>query len=236
MEQVEKAYGQIDGRFINTSAEIKQRLSVIKAFIFDWDGVFNSGEKSSAAGSTFSEVDSMGVNLLRFSYFLKHGHLPVTLIISGESNDTAFYYSRREGFTYSFSKVAHKIKALEFLCKKENIEPSQVAYFFDDVLDIPIAEVCGLRMQVNQGTNPLFVNYCIDNNMVDYLTSAPGGRFAVREAAELLIGLNGNFNEVIKARTSNSESYQNYIALRRQVVPEFFTLLETGIQPFTPTA
>lgn len=230
MEHTEKAYGQIDGRFINTASEIRSRLSGIKAFVFDWDGVFNNGMKTGATGSGFSEVDSMGVNLLRFSYYLRHGKLPVTLIISGESNDTAFYYSRREGFTYSFYKVAHKIRALEFLCEKEGIRPSEVAYFFDDVLDIPIAEICGLRMQVNQGVNPLFTNYCIDNNLVDYLTSAPGGAFAVREATELLIGLNENYAEVIRARTSNSQEYQDYISLRRRVVPEFFTLRENGIE------
>jgi 3-deoxy-D-manno-octulosonate 8-phosphate phosphatase (KDO 8-P phosphatase) len=234
MEHVEKAYGQIDGRFINSAGEIKRRLSSIKAFVFDWDGVFNNGEKSTSAGSLFSEVDSMGVNLLRFSYFLKNGHLPVSLIISGESNDTAFYYSKREGFTYCFYKVAHKLRALEFLCEKEKIQPSEVAYFFDDVLDIPIAEMCGLRMQVNQGINPLFINYCIDNNLVDYLTSSAGGAFAVREATELLIGLNGNYNEVIQARITNSQAYQHYIGLRRQVVPQFYTLKENAIEAAEP--
>jgi 3-deoxy-D-manno-octulosonate 8-phosphate phosphatase (KDO 8-P phosphatase) len=234
MEHIEKAYGQIDGRFISSAADIRKRLGGIKAFVFDWDGVFNNGHKTTVSGSGFSEVDSMGVNLLRFSYFLKNGHLPVSLIISGETNPTAFYYSRREGFSYSFYKVAHKMKALEFLCEKEKLQASEVAYFFDDVLDVPVAEACGLRMQVNQGVNPLFVNYCIDNNLVDYLTSGNGGSFALREAAELLIGLNGNYNEVIEARVNNAESYQLYIALRRKVQTLFYTLMETGIEQADP--
>ncbi len=229
MEKTEKLYTDAGGRFFTKPEEIRKRLMGIKAFVFDWDGVFNNGQKSASGGSNFSEVDSMGVNLLRFAYYMHFGKLPLTLVISGEKNETAFYFSRREGFAYSFSKVAHKRKALDFLCEKEQIKPYEIAYFFDDVLDIPIAEVCGLRMQVNQGINPLFIEYCVKHQLVDYLSAAAGGSFAVREMTELLIGIYGNYNEVIAGRTGNSELYQKYISERKMVQPGFFTLKEEGI-------
>jgi 3-deoxy-D-manno-octulosonate 8-phosphate phosphatase (KDO 8-P phosphatase) len=229
LDHITGLYHTLGGRFVSSPAEIRERLLKVKAFVFDWDGVFNAGDKSSASGSNFSEVDSMGVNLLRFSHFLRTGDLPLTLIISGEKNDTAFYYSERENFKYCFYKIPHKIKALEFLCEAENIQPHEVCYFFDDVLDVPIAERCGLRIQVNQGANPLFVDYCMRNNLVDYLTASPGGAFAVREGAELLIGLGGQFDEVITARTGNKPKYQQYITQRRTVKPEFFTLKDEKI-------
>jgi 3-deoxy-D-manno-octulosonate 8-phosphate phosphatase (KDO 8-P phosphatase) len=230
MTEIENLYSVLGGRFISPASDITNRLQQIKAFVFDWDGVFNNGEKTSVAGSTFSEVDSMGINLLRYSYFLKNGELPVTSILSGEKNETAFHFSERECFTYSFYKIPHKIEALNFLCKSENLKPEQVAYFFDDVLDIPIAEKCGLRMQVNQRVNPLFVKYCIKNKLVDYLTASPGGQFAIREACELLIGLNNNYDEVINGRKNNADSYKDYIAGRRKVKPKCFTLTEKGIE------
>lgn len=229
MTEIENLYSFLGGRFVTPSNEIQARLYNIRAFIFDWDGVFNNGQKDANGSSNFSEVDSMGTNLLRFSHFLKQGALPVTAIISGEKNETAFYFSERECFTYSFFKVAHKKAALDFICEKENIKPEQIAYFFDDVLDLPIAEVCGIRILVNQKANPLFTHYCIKNKLVDYLTASSGGHFAVREASELLCGLNDNFNEVIHDRVNNSVHYQTYIQARRQIKPEFYTLKDKAI-------
>lgn len=230
MTELENLYGVLGGKFISSAADITAKLKNIKAFVFDWDGVFNNGQKNKNGGSIFSEVDSMGINLLRFSHFLIHGQLPVTAVISGEKNDTAFYFCERECFHYSMFKVPHKLLAIENLCKQENIQASEIAYFFDDVLDIPIAEKCGIRIQVNQKANPLFVNYCKKHHLVDYLTASSGGEFALRESSELLIGLNENFDQVIDMRVKNSIEYQNYIQLRRTTQPKFYTLTETGIQ------
>jgi 3-deoxy-D-manno-octulosonate 8-phosphate phosphatase (KDO 8-P phosphatase) len=230
MTELENLYNVIGGRFITPAAEITSKLQNIRFFLFDWDGVFNNGQKTSSGGSCFSEIDSMGLNLLRFAWYLKNKTLPLTGVLSGERNETAFYFSERECLHYSFYKVPHKLEALKIICEKEKIKPEEVAYFFDDVLDVPVAEVCGLRIMVNQKANPLFTNYCKKNHLVDYLTASPGGQFAVREATELLIGLNGNFDEVISGRKNNSPDYQSYIQKRRMVQPEFFCLNEGKIE------
>lgn len=229
MNDAEKLHKEIGGTFITPAANIQDKLKNIRAIIFDWDGVFNNGEKAANGSSNFSEVDSMGTNMLRYSHFLVHDKLPLTAVISGEKNETAFYFCKRECFHYSFFKVANKIHALNFICEKENITPSQVAYFFDDVLDLSMAEVCGIRIQINQQANPLFVNYCVKHQLVDYITANRGGSFAVREATELLMGLNGNFDEAITNRKNVAPSYQTYIENRRKTQPEFFTLAENKI-------
>jgi 3-deoxy-D-manno-octulosonate 8-phosphate phosphatase (KDO 8-P phosphatase) len=230
MSTLETLYTGIGGTFITPPEILSAKMEHIKAFVFDWDGVFNNGQKMSASGSSFSEVDSMGTNLLRFSHFLRHGQLPLTAILSGEKNETAFYFSERECLHYSFFKVPHKLEALNFLWEKEKIRPEQIAFFFDDVLDLPLAEVCGLRIMINQGVNPQFLHYCKKNNLVDYLTSVPGGSFAVRESTELLIGLNDNYEEVITSRKNNTSAYQNYITARRLIHPGFYTLGKNGIE------
>lgn len=228
-EIIEELFGAQGGKFLTGPSFIREKLLKIKAFVFDWDGVFNSGEKTSARGSSFSEVDSMGVNLLRFSHFLRTGAPPVTLIISGEKNESAFHYSERENFKYSFYKIAHKLKALEHLCQLENLQPHEVCYFFDDVLDVPIAERCGIRILVNQRHNPMFLDYCKRRKLADYLTGAQGGNFAVREGCELLISLGGSYDDVIGARVQYSDTYQNYLSERRKTQPVFYTLSEGGI-------
>ncbi len=229
MEEIEKLYTELGGRFITPFNEIKNKLQGIKAFIFDWDGVFNNGKKDTSGSSNFSEVDSMGTNLLRYSYFLKAGKMPLTVVISGEKNATAFYFCKRENFNSSVFKVPNKIPALNFICENENIKPSEVAYFFDDVLDLPIAEVCGLRILISQKINPLFTDHCIKNKLVDYISANSGGDHAVREVTELLIGLNGNYTEVINNRKNYDPNYRDYLEKRKQIVTKFYTLVESSI-------
>jgi 3-deoxy-D-manno-octulosonate 8-phosphate phosphatase (KDO 8-P phosphatase) len=227
---IPETFTAIGGQFISTPDQIVKKLEGIKAFIFDWDGVFNNGQKSGGGSSDFNEIDSMGTNLLRYSYFLKHKKLPLTAVISGERNETAFYFCRRECFDFSFFKTPHKTDALTFICEKENIEPHEVAYFFDDVLDLSIAEVCGVRILVGRKANPLFTDYCIRNKFVDYITASEGGNFAVREASELLIGLSGEYNRVINDRTHYAEDYKHYITQRRLVKTQFFTVKDNVVE------
>ncbi|MBA3679889.1 MAG: phosphatase [Bacteroidetes bacterium] len=232
MEEIENKYAYIGGKFVTPVRELRNKLSRIKAFIFDWDGVFNNGQKIDGGSSNFSEVDSMGTNLLRYSHYMRHDKLPLIAIISGEKNDTAFYFCKREAFHYSFSKAADKITALNFICEKENIKPEEIAYFFDDVLDLSIAEVCGLRIMVNQKSNPLFADYCVKNNLVDYLSSSSGGDFAVRETTELLIGLNDNYDAVITERKNYSPAYAKYIAEKRKITTQYFSLEDKTVKAF----
>lgn len=234
MQEIVDLYKGIGGKFISGPADIAKKLSGIKAFIFDWDGVFNNGFKQGSGSSGFNEVDSMGTNLLRFSYFLKNNKLPLAAVISGERNETAFYFCKRECFDYSFFKTPHKTDALKFICEQENIEPHEVAYFFDDVLDLSIAAVCGIRIMMGRKSNPLFTDYCVKNNLVDYITASEGGNYAVREATELLIGLSGNYNRVITDRTHYAEDYKKYITNRRLIKTQFFTVKENVVEAVDP--
>ncbi|MBA3663978.1 MAG: phosphatase [Bacteroidetes bacterium] len=227
MTETERIYLSLGARFVTPFDELKAKLKNIRAVIYDWDGVFNNGAKSGNGSSTFSEVDSMGTNLLRYSFYLKNNSLPLSAIISGEKNETAFYFSKRECFHYSVFKAANnKIDALNFICEKEKIQPSEVAYFFDDVLDLSMAEVCGVRILVNQKANPLFVNYCVKHKLVDYLTASAGGSHAVRESTELLIEMNGNFEKVMTDRKNSATEYKEYLEKRQAIITQYFTFAD----------
>jgi 3-deoxy-D-manno-octulosonate 8-phosphate phosphatase (KDO 8-P phosphatase) len=234
MQELERLYLSLGGKFITPMDILQSKLQSVKAIVFDWDGVFNDGQKHANGSSNFSEVDSMGTNLLRFSCFLRSNKLPLTAIISGERNETAFYFAKRECFHYSFFKAAtNKIDALKHICEQEKIKPEEVAYFFDDVLDLGIAEMCGLRILVSQKYNPLFADYCVKNNMVDYITAANGGSHAVRESAELLIALNGNYDTVLTERKNASPLYNAYLSERRAVETKHFTFKDNKIESVT---
>ncbi len=223
MSHLTHLFTKTGGQFITPEAELIEKLKQVKAFVFDWDGVFTDANKDHLMQSRFSEADSMGVNLLRFSYYLNHKTIPITAIISGEKNNTAFTFVDRERLHVSYSKFVNKSEASKHLCSTYNLQPSEICFMFDDVLDLSLAEVCGVRIFVQRKANPLLNEYVIKYGFADYVTGASSGESAVREACELLIGLNGNYNEVVTERKNFSETYSKYLGLRKAIIPVYYT-------------
>jgi 3-deoxy-D-manno-octulosonate 8-phosphate phosphatase (KDO 8-P phosphatase) len=218
------------GKFLVSQQDFELKLHAIKAFVFDWDGVFTDGGKDHEQQSSFNEADSMGTNLLRFSFFLKKGELPITAIISGENNKTAFNFVARENFDLKYFKVADKIKAIEHFCAERKISPAEVAYVFDDVLDLSIARICGLRVFIPREANPLLNNFVIKNNLADYITAATSGNCPVRETCELIIGAYGLYEEVLNHRIDYTKTYAQYVGLKKALKTSYFTLSDGGIK------
>jgi len=229
MSHLTQLFTEIGGKFITPEADIIEKLKQVKAFVFDWDGVFTDGGKDHNLDSRFSEIDSMGTNLLRFSYYLNNGSIPLTAIISGEKNTAAFTFIDRERFHYSFSKFANKLEATKHLCELNDLMPHQICFVFDDVLDLSLAEISGVRIYIPRNANPLMNEYVIKHKLADYMTGASSGQHAVREATELLIGLNGNFDDTLTNRKTFSTDYKDYLALRRATNPLYFTVLDGEI-------
>lgn len=229
MKNIENLYIALGGEFLNDLPAISAKLSKIKAFIFDWDGVFNNAVKNENGSSNFNEADSMGTNLLRFSHFVSKQQVPLTAIISGEKNSQSFFFTNREHFNSCYFKISNKIEALNHFCIEHNIKPEEVCYFFDDVLDLSIAKVCGLRMMMNREAGVLFKQYVRENNLADYITANDGGHYGVREACELLMAAATNFNECIKMRTDYTDTYKTYLAKRNEPITNYFTSTEGKI-------
>ncbi len=217
------------GGFLAEPMILQEKLTKIKAYVFDWDGVFNNGTKDASGSSPFNEVDSMGLNMLRFDHFLKKGANPIMAVITGENNSAAFTLARREHFHSIYYSIKTKKKALVHLCEQYHLDPSEVAFFFDDVLDLSVAEICGLRVMIGRSGSPLFTSLVHKHKFADYITEAGGGNNALREASELLMGLGGRYDETIMQRVHYSERYHDYIVARNEPVPAFYTLADSKI-------
>jgi 3-deoxy-D-manno-octulosonate 8-phosphate phosphatase (KDO 8-P phosphatase) len=189
----------------------------IRALVFDWDGVFNDGWKDAQGGSPFSEVDSMGVNLLRFALWIANKQLPPTAILTGQHNPIAEGFATREHLDQIYMGFNNKPDAFSQFLTTHGLESKQVAFFFDDVLDLAVARQCGLRIQLRRPAAPMFENYVNRKGDTDLLTRFTGGEHGLREACELLISLTGRWNDVIDQRVQFSEGYQKYLAERNAV-------------------
>ncbi len=218
------------GRFFTEPEVVAERLHRIRAFVFDWDGVFNGGWKDSEGASPFNEIDSMGTNLLRFNHHLRNSAQPVVAIITGENNGAAVALARRERFHAVYSGIKHKATALDHLNESFGLIDGEVCYMFDDVLDFSIASRCGLRIMATNTCNPLLQRFAADNGYVDYFTANSGAGYAVRVMVELLTGLSGIYDDTIRERAAFTQRYQDYLADRNRTEPGKFTAKDGVIQ------
>lgn len=215
---LKQVFTDLGGTFIASPDEIRSSLKNIRAIVFDWDGVFNNGEKTGDSGSPFSEIDSMGINLLRFSFWLKDGRIPHLFVITGMNNQAAINFSKREHLDGVFLNVKNKKLALDIICETVNITPDEAAFIYDDVIDLAVAKKCRLSFFVKNRSNPLLINYISNNKISEYISALPGDCHAVREICELIIGLNGNYDQCVELRTGFTGEYETYLNARNETV------------------
>lgn len=218
-------FKSIGGHFATGESELEKKAQQIKAICFDWDGVFNDGTKASGQPNGFAEADSMGINLLRFSLYRHHGHtaFPIAAILSGERNENAAFFGGREKFNALYFKVSSKKEAFAHFCTAHGLEANQVAWFFDDILDLSIAEHAGLRFYISKSYQPLTTQYILKNKLADYIPSQQSGPGAIRECCELMWGLLQMDEEVIRERIAFSPEYAQYLEEKFKQELQIFT-------------
>jgi 3-deoxy-D-manno-octulosonate 8-phosphate phosphatase (KDO 8-P phosphatase) len=207
----------LGGTFLTPAVQIKASLAKIKAFVFDWDGVFNDGRKTYNSDSSFSEVDSMGINLLRFDYWLRNRKPPLVFIITGMKNQTAQEFARREHFDGIFQNIKNKRESLENICTSYKIVTQEIAFIFDDVLDIEVAKLSGLSFCIGRKSNPLLTDYIKQNRICNYLSAFSGEDHAVREICELMMDLAGDYKQAVERRIQFKGEYEEFLSQRNVI-------------------
>jgi 3-deoxy-D-manno-octulosonate 8-phosphate phosphatase (KDO 8-P phosphatase) len=230
MKKIQKIFEEQGGQFITPASQIQKKLKNIKAYIFDWDGVFNTGTKGESKSSNYSEVDAMGTNMLRLGYWLSNNkELPVVSIITGENNSMAIYLAEREHFNHIYFNFKNKAVAFEHLLNTYQLKPEEVAFCFDDILDFPITKQCGLKFMVGRKGSPLFNQYAIEKGYVDYISGQQGGNFAIREITELILGLLNQYNNALDERSAFGKNYSAYLKQRNSQSVKKFVFKEEKI-------
>lgn len=220
---VEASFSALGGVFLTPAEELRSLVEPARGMVFDWDGVFNSGSKGEGAASTFSEADSMGTNLLRYALWRARGEQPFTAIITGEDNPTARRFATREHFQAVYSGVKNKGVAIDELCAAHQLSGRELICMFDDVNDLGMAAKCGVRVLVRRDSSPLLKEHVARHGLCDYITAARSHENAVREAAELLLGLLGAFERVVASRVAWDADYARYFEARQAIQTQFDT-------------
>lgn len=220
IEAVAERFAALGGVFLTPPGALASKLEAVRGLVFDWDGVFNRGVKGEGSASTFSEADSMGTNLLRYALWRRDGSLPSSAIITGELNPSARRFVDREHFDALYQGIKDKGDALESFRARHGLARRELVCVFDDVNDLAMAEGCGVRMLVRRSASPLLGEYVAAQGAADYITGNGADAYAVREIAELLIGLMGAFTVVVESRVLLDERYRSYFDARQAIKTE----------------
>jgi 3-deoxy-D-manno-octulosonate 8-phosphate phosphatase (KDO 8-P phosphatase) len=168
--------------------EVERRAAAVKLLLLDCDGVLTDGRITLVEGGdeqkSFHTRDGHGLVLLHRAG-LRSG------IISGRTSRLVAARAADLGVAYVRQGALDKLEVFEELLDEAGVEPSQVAYVGDDVVDIPLMRRCGLAVAVADAG--LDTRAC-----AHYVTRLSGGFGAVREVCELILKAQGRWGELME--------------------------------------
>lgn len=156
---------------------LTERMSRIKLFICDVDGVLTDGGII---------LDSNGVETKRFD--VKDGHglkllqragIQVALL-TGRESQIVSYRADELQITEVIQGAKNKAEAYETLKARTGCQDAEIAYVGDDVVDIPVLRQVGLALAVEDAVDEV-------RAIAHYISSLPGGKGAVREIVQLIL-------------------------------------------------
>jgi 3-deoxy-D-manno-octulosonate 8-phosphate phosphatase (KDO 8-P phosphatase) len=175
-------YDKMDGR-------IKAKAKNIKMIGMDIDGVLTPGDivimESGEEIKSWNVKDRMGFNLARHAGNLKFAW------ISGRGCKQVEQRAKELNIEAVSLKRMDKSKALEEILKKFNLKLENFAYIGDDLVDIPVLKKAGLSFCPKDAPEEV-------KQVVDYVTIAEGGRGVLREVIELILKLQGKWEEATR--------------------------------------
>ncbi len=167
------------------SESLLEKAALIRLVIFDVDGVLTDG--SLYVGNDGEELkafyvrDGLGMKLLQATGV-------VIGIITAKTSRIVARRMEELDVRYVFQGQHDKLIAFKALCDELHLEPEQVAYVGDDIIDVPVMLEVGLAIAVGDA----------DALVVDrahWQTKSVGGRGAAREVCELIMQAQGSLSE-----------------------------------------
>jgi len=170
----------------------KIKLSTIKAFAFDLDGVFTDGTVLATDSGDLlrchNAKDGFAVRMAIINDY------PVATITGGASNSIIKRFSQ-VGIENEdiYLRSHHKIPDFLDFCDRHKLSPDEVLFMGDDIPDISILKECGLATCPSDAVNEV-------KEVSEYISLYPGGKGCVRDVIEQVLKIQNNWS-------TNPEAY-----------------------------
>ena len=172
--------------------DLLRRAARVRLLLMDVDGVLTDGRLVNVAqpdGSVhetkaFDSQDGIALQWLSW-------HGIETGVISGRVSPATVERARQVNMRYVYQGHIEKLPILEEIVKASGISLPEIAYAGDDLTDATIMRRAGLAIATANARPEL-------KSIAHYVTTAPGGRGAVREICELLLKAHGRWTDILK--------------------------------------
>lgn len=161
--------------------DILERANKTELVIFDVDGVMTDGGlfigDDGQEYKAFNSLDGHGIRMLTECGLQ-------TAIITGRCSEVVKHRTQDLGINLVYQGYRDKRPAFEQLLSEVDLQPDQIAYVGDDVVDLPIMSQVGFAIAV-QSAHPYVKQHA------HWITDRRGGQGAVRDVCELLLEARG---------------------------------------------
>jgi 3-deoxy-D-manno-octulosonate 8-phosphate phosphatase (KDO 8-P phosphatase) len=174
------------------NSELQARAARIRLLLTDVDGVLTDGRLYNIPGpdgtmvetKAFDSQDGIALQWLSWCGI-------ETGVISGRVSAATDARAKQVKMTYVYQGHIEKIPILEEIAAKSGLAPEAIAFMGDDLTDIVAMNRVGLALAPANAREQV-------KRAAHYVTTASGGRGAVREVCELLLQAQGKWADILK--------------------------------------
>lgn len=167
--------------------DLPGRAAAIELLLLDVDGVLTDGSVIYADDGSelkrFHVRDGSGLKLWRAAG-------KRSAIVSGRKSAAVERRAAELGIAPVLQGRDDKLAAFTDVLAESGLRPEQVCAIGDDLPDVPVLRRCGLAVAVGDACPEV-------RSVAHYVTDAPGGRGAVREAIEWVLKASGRWDELV---------------------------------------
>ncbi len=164
-----------------------QKIKKVRLLVLDVDGVMTDGGiiygDSGREFKIFNVRDGHGIKMLR------RGGVDAALVTARRSS-VVVHRASDLGIELVYQGMVDKLEALRLITDRTGLGADELAYMGDDVIDIPVLKRVGFSVAVADAAEEV-------KEASDYVACRAGGRGAVREICELILKVQGRWEEVL---------------------------------------
>lgn len=168
--------------------DLKRRAAGIECVLTDVDGVLTDGTIALFGENEevkhFHVWDGSGIK------YAQRAGLMVGFI-TGRKSETVARRAAELGVEEVHMGAIRKLPVLEELMARHRLDPRQIAYLGDDLIDLPILTRVGLAVAVPEAHEEVL-------SRVHYVTGASAGKGALRELIEIILKARGDWDALME--------------------------------------
>ena len=166
---------------------LENKAKNIRLLICDVDGVLTDGSlffgDDGQEYKAFNSLDGHGIKMLQ--------EIGIEIaIITGRTSNVVLHRMKNLSVSIIYQGQSNKLIGYQQLLDDLNIQPEEIAYMGDDVIDLPVMTRIGLSVAVANAVE-------LVKQHADMTTIKSGGHGAVREFCDFLIKAQGKYDDLM---------------------------------------